>query len=660
MTRYVMRLVVACLLLSAGSPAWSAPHIAGKPEPIIGKPGIPFLQRALAQKRAKALAPTVYPATVNLLFLRVDFPADTDPGTTGTGLWTDPLYAHGNDPDYWVNKNRLALINYYAEVSYGKLTLNITVSPAIYRLPKPMAQYGNETPAHIESLIVDSVTAADASINFMNYDAIMIIHAGAGEETDVSNDTPGDIWSLHYADASISADNSTTTPPLRADGVTITEALIMPQTGAQDGSTVDPLGIYAHEFGHWLGLPDLYATSQPPDWDGIGLWGLMGGGIYTKGADNISGSAPVHMEAWSKVHLGWVTPHTFAAETDPGIQTLPAVETNAAISKLPASTTTPTQYYLLENRRKSGFDIGLPGEGLLIWLVDELAIADGIPNNTVNNNRARPGVKLIEADGDNALHTFGGDDGSSGDSFPGQTGKTHFTPHTLPAAIPDSGDAWVYIKNISADAFDNRVFTLEFSPAAPGDVTATLNSGATLQWSAPAAQDLAFYSIYKNGTRLGTTALPPYTDASVTAADIYHITATDINGNESAPSIRVTPIAAPIPDKDKRCFIATAAYGSYQAPYVTLLREFRDDYLFTHAFGTALVNFYYAISPPLAQFIAQHDSLKAMARVLLLPCIALAYFFVKLGAGATLLVVLIGVMMGWMGYRELKKNVSSG
>lgn len=211
------------------------------------------------------------------------------------------------------------------------------------------------------------------------------------------------------------------------------------------------------------------------------------------------------------------------------------------------------------------------------------------------------------------------------------------------------GNGWVYIKNISLDALDNAVFTLEFSPAAPTGTTATPNgTGTTLQWNAPAAADLAFYSVYKNGVLISTVTLPTYSDAMVAAGDTYHVTATDTNGNESVRSSNVVPIptTAP-PSKDNRCFIATAAYGSYQAPYVQLLREFRDNYLLTHAFGTALVNFYYATSPPLAQFIAQHESIKAIVRILLLPCIALAYFFVELGLGGKLLVILIGAMIGW-------------
>jgi M6 family metalloprotease-like protein len=371
MIRCLWVFLAACLVYTGSISAWATPHISGRHEPFIAKLGLPFHLRAPAQNRAAAFAPATYPTTVKVLFLRVDFPTDTEVTTTGTGVWTDPLYARNSDADYWANKNRLALINYYAEVSYGKLTLDITISPTIYRLPKTMAQYGGETPAHLENLIYDSVTVADASTDFTVYDAIMIIHAGVGEETDISNNTPGDIWSLHYVDTAINPNNSTPTP-LIADGISITEALIMSQTGTQDGDTVDPLGIYAHEFGHWLGLPDLYDTSTAPTWDGVGTWGLMGGGIYTKGADGITGSSPAHLEAWSKAYLKWIVPQTFATDTDPGIQALAAAETNPTVFKLLASPTTSTQYYLLENRRKTdpntGFDSGLPGEGLLVGL----------------------------------------------------------------------------------------------------------------------------------------------------------------------------------------------------------------------------------------------------------------------------------------------------
>jgi len=69
------------------------------------------------------------------------------------------------------------------------------------------------------------------------------------------------------------------------------------------------------------------------------------------------------------------------------------------------------------------------------------------------------------------------------------------------------------------------------------------------------------------------------------------------------------------------CFIATAAYGSYLHPQVQVLRNFRDKYLITNASGRAFVAFYYRISPPIADFISKHDTLRILVRLLLTPII---------------------------------------
>ena len=70
-----------------------------------------------------------------------------------------------------------------------------------------------------------------------------------------------------------------------------------------------------------------------------------------------------------------------------------------------------------------------------------------------------------------------------------------------------------------------------------------------------------------------------------------------------------------------RCFIATAAYGSWLAPEVTTLREFRDRYLLANAPGQAFVEWYYRVSPPVAAFIAEHESLKTVVRWGLAPIV---------------------------------------
>jgi len=73
-----------------------------------------------------------------------------------------------------------------------------------------------------------------------------------------------------------------------------------------------------------------------------------------------------------------------------------------------------------------------------------------------------------------------------------------------------------------------------------------------------------------------------------------------------------------------RCFIATAAYGTPMAEEVQILREFRDEYLITNPLGQAFVDFYYKVSPSIAEFITEHPSLKPIVRAVLVPAIAMS------------------------------------
>ncbi len=65
------------------------------------------------------------------------------------------------------------------------------------------------------------------------------------------------------------------------------------------------------------------------------------------------------------------------------------------------------------------------------------------------------------------------------------------------------------------------------------------------------------------------------------------------------------------------CFIATAVYGTPLAKEINVLRAIRDQYMLTNPIGTAFVEFYYSISPPIAEFIAHHPSIAIPVRIIL-------------------------------------------
>jgi len=90
---------------------------------------------------------------------------------------------------------------------------------------------------------------------------------------------------------------------------------------------------------------------------------------------------------------------------------------------------------------------------------------------------------------------------------------------------------------------------------------------------------------------------------------------------EGAANQLFLPAASPVYGEGGGCFIATAAYGSYLDPRVASLREFRDGYLVTTSLGKVFVAHYYTWSPPIAEFIRQHESLRMIARVILTPII---------------------------------------
>jgi hypothetical protein len=99
----------------------------------------------------------------------------------------------------------------------------------------------------------------------------------------------------------------------------------------------------------------------------------------------------------------------------------------------------------------------------------------------------------------------------------------------------------------------------------------------------------------------------------------------------------------------KKCFIATAAFGSEMAPQVEMLRKFRNLYLLKSEWGKSFVRFYYSVSPKLAEGISESPVLKLVVRTFLWPLVWFANLSINYGILLSLLLVsILSVALGFL------------
>lgn len=133
------------------------------------------------------------------------------------------------------------------------------------------------------------------------------------------------------------------------------------------------------------------------------------------------------------------------------------------------------------------------------------------------------------------------------------------------------------------------------------------------------------------------------------ATGSWSIGAYEVSEGRDAASIAQTPSSD---GGSGGCFIATAAYGSYLDPHVYVLRKFRDRYLFTNSLGQAFVKSYYRYSPPFADFVSKHETLKTAVRgalTLVVCCVEYPY------TGASILLIIPAGIILALRRRKVKR-----
>jgi M6 family metalloprotease-like protein len=280
-----------------------------------------------------------------------------------------------------------------------------------------------------------------AGCDFSQYDnegdsmaeSIFIVHSGEGSETSLDAD---DIQS-HVS--TISAMGGTAR---FYDGVTVDRYACCPELQSSGPASHINIGVYCHEYGHILGLPDLYDVGRwctsISSW-GIGAWGLMSYGGW--GGDVVSPHQPSHMCSWSKIQLGWVTPIPVSGWSQ--MTTLQRFEQYPQVLKI-GMNTSESEHFLVEYRDSSyGFDGSLVKQGLLIYHVDDNMVYenDCEKGGTCTSGGFHYMVALEQPDGNFDLDCgTAGNYGDRGDVYPYQA-VGEFTAGTTPNSDRYDGGA---------------------------------------------------------------------------------------------------------------------------------------------------------------------------------------------------------------------------
>lgn len=374
-----------------------------------------------------------------------------------------------NQSGYNVNGSSGSVHDFYYDNSMGYLTFDYTVVGPV-TLPHPMAYYGandsNGDDIRPTNMITDACQLAASLVDFSQFDNdadgyvdnVFVVYAGHNEAEGgpASSIWPHE-WTLNDAGVSLPSYN----------GVKVnTYACMSELTGGVTSKTIAPIGTFCHEFGHTLGLIDLYDT----DYNGTGTeagglanWDLMSTGNYNNG-----GLTPPFLCAIDRWILGWIDTQ---APVSTATNTLAPIGSSNQVYRI--NLPTNNEFYLLENRQLTSWDAYLNGHGMLITHIDMTTMTPW-NNNVVNVNASHQYADLIEADGNETYSP----NGIAGDPYPGTTKKTEFSDASYPAM--GSWYSSTAIRKPITNISENTTITFDYCGGPNGALAVPTATKATL------------------------------------------------------------------------------------------------------------------------------------------------------------------------------------
>jgi hypothetical protein len=474
--------------------------------------------------------------TVKILAVMVNFQDDKDGATFGNGKFesiysqsygSDILDPLPHDKNYFESHLTFAK-NYFASVSNGKQEISYTILSDTFSVSKTMRNYSpapgsdDYTPVgNFAKEVWIKAAQLNPTIVFSDYDVFLIFHAGVGRDISLpgSIGNERDLPSLYLSDTALRNifGSDLTGLPVNRNGQY--NSMIMPETESRELETISGKflfeitinGLIVASIASHLGLPDLFDTET--GLSAIGRFGLMDGqSIFA-----YNGCFPPEPSAWEKIYLGWTNAVDIPQENFKINLTskLAATLADTVIIKVPINS---SEYYLIENRQRDvadnganltyitngnvvsktfekdttgfysydidslkgvvlnidEFDWALPGNGIVIWHIDESVINEKLTENKINVDKEKRGVDVEEADGiqdigEKFITVFGDEvigEGTDEDFWFGNNKtklfKNKFAKDTRPDTKSNSGaNSLITIKDFSNNA-NTMSFNIEY------------------------------------------------------------------------------------------------------------------------------------------------------------------------------------------------------
>lgn len=323
--------------------------------------------------------------------------AEPDPAKDNSTAWqADYNQAHFQDLYFGEGKGKDSLKTYYEKTSSGRYSVDGEVSDWV-KVPYNEARYGSNycgstNCANVWDTVRDGVNAwvtdqkakgrtldqiktdlaqydqwdrydFDGDGNFNEPDGYIdhfqLVHAGEDESAGGGAEGTNAIWAHRWyaygtnAGATGPAGNKAGGAEIGDTGIWVGDYTAQPENGG--------LGVFAHEYAHDLGLPDLYDTSGGGE-NSVGFWSLMSAGSWLGTGDGEIGNLPGDMTAWDKLQLGWLDYDTAKAATRSthklGVSEYNTKDKQALVVELPEKEVTTTVTKPAEGSKQWWSDMG--------------------------------------------------------------------------------------------------------------------------------------------------------------------------------------------------------------------------------------------------------------------------------------------------------------